>query len=243
MAITANSLHGGSISGTVVGAYPAPVVLPMMGEGTGTIFRNGAAVIRHTNGTIALAAEDPILADVMGYVAPVSPRLQDMEPLTSATAPAAALLNRRTTAGAGAPDFADMDDPDFAIPIYPAISGLFVGVHFTDTAANGTDIRANAATDMVISCGITLTVTSGGANSEVNYATAANIWVIAADGDAAITQSDGAFETIAYQNPQPDTAIADAVVIQPGPISQGASGATRQFNPRMIAVASGGAYF
>jgi hypothetical protein len=241
MAITALSLGHGSIRPTREGAYPTPYTTKGMLHGTSQSYRLGD-VLLNNSGQLDEAAEDPVSADVFGFVAAaLGPRRQDQAPLTSGTAPAAALAGQRTTPGSGAPDWGNIDDDNWSVQYFPAAPGIYLEAHLTGTNSNGTDAILVAATHVNVNCGLSITVASGGSNAEVDYATAAGLWIIALNGDTAITQSDDTVKTVAIVNPQsssyPSATFVDG---RARPLSDASNGT---LNPRMVFAVVGGAFF
>lgn len=262
MALAANSLQGGNfaaVRGVGAGSYASPFSL--VGwlnavDSTVTSYAQGVVLIANA-GTLDEAGNDQAPANIAGILGPVSPRRQDQVPLTSSTAPAAALPRQRSTpsvadasrAENGGVDFADFNDNDWAVIYYPAMPGNLFTAHTGNlgVAANGgTDRRANGIADVMadestnVSVGVTQT--AGPASEQIQYATVAGVHIAAFGAAAEIV-----FNTVAFEINQPTTAAADAVLIAPGKLVVSEAGearnAARTFNPRMMVVFIDSAWF
>jgi hypothetical protein len=229
MAVTNRSLAGGSLAAAAAfGAYPSPITYFGYLSGNSASFAGGDPVI-NTSGALAEAGLAADGATMYGILAPLSPRRQDQVPLTSATAPAAAVPGQKTTPAAGTPDYANVADPNFAVAFYPFIPGNVFAGHLTDEDGNGTDVRAQASVDIYRQTGYSNTLTAGAAGDQINYATKAGLWVLCFDMSAQVAET----RVLAYVNPQPTSVAGGVFVDAPGNIVQN-GGATGTFNPMVI---------
>jgi len=149
-----------------------------------------------------------IADDVMfGFLPPMSPRRQDLVPLTSGTAPASALPRQRTLPAALTPDLGNPADEDRGGTLFhPFLPGQIFAAHLVSGVAQGTDLTS-AATDIyrgvptgaLLDTSFAETLTAGAANLQVNYATRADEYVMITNL-AAVLQH---IIQIGFANPQP----------------------------------------
>jgi len=215
------------------------------GASVATSYEQGDLLIIEATplGTLDEAAADAAATTTIGILGPVSPRRQDMAPLTSATAPAAALPLQRSTPAALA-DFTNSNDPDFGILYYPLIPGnMFVShVCLEDDGGGtpGTDIQADPNLDINEQWGNTITHATAGGGDEVRYATKGGIHLLARSGSGTIA---GAWAfSLHYAFMQLTSLAGSAFSVNPGKIIAPAAG-SGTFNPIVVWVPTASVLF
>jgi len=217
MAITNNTLTRGGIrpandfgSG---GTYPsAPTWYGWVVENDS--YPSGAPLILSgTAGELGLvdfgAAE---IADdaCFGVSVRMSPRRQDLAPLTSATAPATALPWQRTVPAAVAPDYANPADETSGILFHPFLPGMMFAAHHVTSAADndGGSDRTSAAGNIYdgpvnISFGRTVTGVSN--MQDMDYNIADEFVLLNTDANAIVGDH---CVIMGFANPQPISTVA-----------------------------------
>lgn len=232
MAITALSVTQSIRPASGFGMYcPTPTEYYGVLNGTSASYLSGCVLINNVGTLDEAGTTAPDGSTILGYLTTVGPRRQDMAPQTSGTAPAAAIPGQRTTPSSGAGVYTGNNDPDFGVMYHPALPGMLFTAHMTNGTNNGTDHRADGDADIYRSGAYLRTITSGGANDEVNYATKTGLWVIGIE--AASNTNEDVIRTAWYVNPQPTSLSGSSFLNQPGIIVEN-DATTGTFNPLII---------
>jgi hypothetical protein len=217
MAILARSISHGGIraASSVNGYYPAPVEMYGYLTENDSYPSGGVLVAGAVAGELSLATANAaagIASDIMVGVLPVmSPRRQDLAPLTGAALPLTALPGQRTLPATITPDYANpADEAGGGQVFHPFLPGQVFEGHLVDGTVQGTDLPITAAhIYQVTDLSFAETTTAGAANLQVNYATKSDEYVI-----ITIAAALDHLMILAPANPQPISWLTVASVQQ-----------------------------